>query len=792
MKTNLHTTPAPGRPWAPSPARAAILLSAMLAFVPAAQAAPITWGAVTSVDTTDPAGTILNSSSGQYSEYIDAVTTCDTDKTLNSVVFHAFASTDATDGGYHDDIGKVALSNGGNSGPITGHWGTTELIHSPPNDYDLVLWYTSFSGSQIILSGLEIDRKYQIQVWAPLWNNNFGTLVGGVNLNTGSVPYLGAGGASQTMAGTFTADATSMTIALSANNGYNIPFFPAAVTLFAKPVNLMDVVTLAATDMSSVGFGPFSATLNGTIDDGGGADAAASFKWGLTASYGNTVAATPATVTTGSGLTPVSAVISGLAANTTYHFQAVGNNGSEILGSDMTFTTPAHITTGAASAITYNGATLNGTVDPSGVATTAWFEWGLTDTYGNTTSPVSNVGSGSGYASFDAPLTSLTPTTTYHFRAVANNGTDTVQGPDMVFTTPEHAATITWTGLPGADVNDPTQILKGGTYSEYIDAVTPGPNDLTVNEVLFHAFTSKTANDPGGWNHAGGKIAYTTPSGSAMNDWSQIPTPTTDYGILISYIGLAGGPPAASVNLSGLTVGREYQIQAWAPLWNLPWTFGLGGYTMVCGDTPTVVVGTFTAVETTQNIHLTYGNLGAAYWTPAAVSLFAKPVSATTPFELWAVSKGLDGTAGKENGQLDDPDKDGVNNVAEFAFNGDPLSGADNGRIYSVIAVASDYDPVNPAMILTIAVREGTTFTGTAAHLSSAVPVDGLTYTIDGGTDLNTFNTLVYANSGIHLPVGVSTDPGAGYVFKSFTLVGSETRSTMPKGFLRAKVESNP
>ena len=42
----------------------------------------------------------------------------------------------------------------------------------------------------------------------------------------------------------------------------------------------------------------------------------------------------------------------------------------------MTFTTPAHITTGAASAITYNGATLNGTVDPSGVATTAWVEWG--------------------------------------------------------------------------------------------------------------------------------------------------------------------------------------------------------------------------------------------------------------------------------------------------------------------------------------------------------------------------------------------------------------------------------
>ncbi|MCX6878190.1 MAG: hypothetical protein NTW21_30920 [Verrucomicrobia bacterium] len=40
MNTNIHTTPAPGRPWAPSPARGAILLSAVLAFTPSAQADP--------------------------------------------------------------------------------------------------------------------------------------------------------------------------------------------------------------------------------------------------------------------------------------------------------------------------------------------------------------------------------------------------------------------------------------------------------------------------------------------------------------------------------------------------------------------------------------------------------------------------------------------------------------------------------------------------------------------------------------------------------------------------------
>ncbi|MCX6878191.1 MAG: Ig-like domain repeat protein [Verrucomicrobia bacterium] len=168
------------------------------------------------------------------------------------------------------------------------------------------------------------------------------------------------------------------------------------------------------------------------------------------------------------------------------------------------------------------------------------------------------------------------------------------------------------------------------------------------------------------------------------------------------------------------------------------------------------------------------------------------PVTASTPYQTWAASKGLDGTAGKENGQLDDPDKDGVKNVAEFAFNGDPLSGADNGKIYSVIAAAPDYN-ANPAMILTIAVRAGTTFSSTsAANLSNAAPVDGLTYTIDGSYDLSTFDIQVQHNSSIYLPAGVSSNPGVGYVFKSFTLVGSEMPGGVPKGFLRAKVESNP
>ncbi|MCX6872556.1 MAG: hypothetical protein NTW21_01930 [Verrucomicrobia bacterium] len=160
-------------------------------------------------------------------------------------------------------------------------------------------------------------------------------------------------------------------------------------------------------------------------------------------------------------------------------------------------------------------------------------------------------------------------------------------------------------------------------------------------------------------------------------------------------------------------------------------------------------------------------------------------------YAKWASDKGL--TPGVNDDPNYDADGDGVKNVAEFAFNGNPLSGADNGKVYSVIAVASDYNPL-PAMILTIAVRAGTTFSSTsAAHLSNGTPVDGLTYTIDGTYDLSTFGIQVKHNSLIYLPAGVSSDPGTNYEFKSFTLVGSEMPGgSSPKGFLRAKVESSP
>jgi hypothetical protein len=95
------------------------------------------------------------------------------------------------------------------------------------------------------------------------------------------------------------------------------------------------VVTTAATNVAST-----TATINGTVNANGDATAV-SFEWGLTTSYGNTATGTPSNVT-GSTSTAVSANLSSLVANTTYHYRAKGvNGGGPVYGSDLTFTTLA-------------------------------------------------------------------------------------------------------------------------------------------------------------------------------------------------------------------------------------------------------------------------------------------------------------------------------------------------------------------------------------------------------------------------------------------------------------------
>ena len=122
----------------------------------------------------------------------------------------------------------------------------------------------------------------------------------------------------------------------------------------------------------------------------------------------------------------------GLAASTGYSYQvtAVDNYNNESAKSSpaVSATTPAcsmpAAATSAATSVTSSSATLNGTANPNGLATTAYFQWGTTTSYGHNTASQS-IGSGTSALSVSAGITGLTASTTYHYRIVAANSAGT-------------------------------------------------------------------------------------------------------------------------------------------------------------------------------------------------------------------------------------------------------------------------------------------------------------------------------------------------------------------------------
>ena len=107
------------------------------------------------------------------------------------------------------------------------------------------------------------------------------------------------------------------------------------------------------------------------------------------------------------------------------------------------------VSTGNATAITATSATLNGTVNAEGQATTYYFEYGSTTNYGSQT-PSTTAGSGNATARVLAPIASLMPNATYHYRLVATNPSGTTLGSDVSFTTPKPPLPAVSTGRPAS------------------------------------------------------------------------------------------------------------------------------------------------------------------------------------------------------------------------------------------------------------------------------------------------------------------------------------------------------
>ena len=163
---------------------------------------------------------------------------------------------------------------------------------------------------------------------------------------------------------------------------------------FRTPLGVMPVVVTGwASDVTTT-----SALLSGTINPEGIATMGYFYYYSLQ-TVGEGFSA-PQFVGSGTDPVPFSLVVTGLAPNTIYNFQASGTNTvgpGAGFGSYVPFATlaqpPPTVQTLAASFVTSINAQLNGSVNPNGAHTFAYFEYGTNTSYGSTTSPM-DVGSG--------------------------------------------------------------------------------------------------------------------------------------------------------------------------------------------------------------------------------------------------------------------------------------------------------------------------------------------------------------------------------------------------------------
>ncbi len=190
-------------------------------------------------------------------------------------------------------------------------------------------------------------------------------------------------------------------------------------------LNPATVTTDPATEVSA-----FSASLNGSFEDGGSEVVASGFELSLQSDFSE-----PSIYdATGSG--SFAEALSGLTKGTTYYYRAFAEIPlGRVVGDILNFVTvgDAEVSTGTASDVTIATVQLNGTLVGNGGGTIedAGFEYSTNSTFGDATTI--SVGSISG--EFAATATDLEGETTYYFRGFATNEAGIVYGDSSSFMT---------------------------------------------------------------------------------------------------------------------------------------------------------------------------------------------------------------------------------------------------------------------------------------------------------------------------------------------------------------------
>ena len=380
---------------------------------------------------------------------------------------------------------------------------------------------------------------------------------------------LGTGVTKVTAAGTtgvFTVNVTGL--ALGAGYSFKAYATNSLGTSYTTVATFATAVAPTVTTPTSASIAATSATLGGNVtSDGGASIVERGVVYSATATNSNPViAGTGVTKATVAGTTgALNAGVTGLSAGTSYSFKAFATNAAGTAYTSVaTLTTlilPV-VTTGSATAVTQTGATLNGTVNPSGSNASALFSYGLTTSYGTQVAAGPPPGSGSSAVAVGASITGLTCGTTYHFRVAATSAAGTGLGSDATFATgacgpvinsftassvlvsPGGASTLSWSVAAGA-----TLTLNGAAVSSPTGSQVVNPTTTTTYTLVATAGGGSTSRS----------LTVTVNDGTASLGTPTVTSPGNGQSVVVTGVGFTwtsvGGATGYDIRVSDGTTG---------------------------------------------------------------------------------------------------------------------------------------------------------------------------------------------------------------------------------------------
>jgi len=139
------------------------------------------------------------------------------------------------------------------------------------------------------------------------------------------------------------------------------------------------------------------------------------------------------------------------------------------------------ISTENAASTTLNATMLTATVNPRGLSTSVFFQYGTSETFGLNSATLS-AGSASSNATVQTQVTGLLPSTTYYFRAVAQNSAGTSYGSTQSFTTISNITALQSLGISTGTIS-PSFSSATRNYTTTVPFET---TSLTANWTPFH------------------------------------------------------------------------------------------------------------------------------------------------------------------------------------------------------------------------------------------------------------------------------------------------------------------